>query len=161
MKHLRLFSSCEWEREHDVQEALETAGKLVPCHLHVCWGLTLCVCDEATEEHWSQDRALRDATHHWPPLRHRATDLNSLSLSRECLGWADLVWLSHCSVLATMNSHLELLNVFQAVFGDFNFFFNAVTFIWGLRYEVKLTRLCNSDRNKLRILIISNMLWCL
>lgn len=41
--------------------------------------LTVCVTDEDDEEHWSQDRALRDTAHCWPPPRHKAIDHNSLA----------------------------------------------------------------------------------
>ncbi|KAF4798039.1 hypothetical protein TURU_066583 [Turdus rufiventris] len=41
--------------------------------------LTVCVTDEDAEEHWSQDRALRDTAHCWPPPRHKAIDHKSLA----------------------------------------------------------------------------------
>ncbi|KAJ7411542.1 hypothetical protein WISP_102395 [Willisornis vidua] len=41
---------------------------------------TICVIDEHTEEHQSQDRALRDTTRHWSPPGHRAIDHNCLDV---------------------------------------------------------------------------------
>lgn len=41
--------------------------------------LTFCVTDEDVEEHWPQDRALRDTADCCPPPRHKAIDHNSLA----------------------------------------------------------------------------------
>ncbi|KAJ7399556.1 hypothetical protein BTVI_113925 [Pitangus sulphuratus] len=38
---------------------------------------SVCVTNEDFEEHWSQDRALSDTTHHRPPPSYRAIDQNS------------------------------------------------------------------------------------
>ncbi|TRZ08585.1 hypothetical protein HGM15179_018521 [Zosterops borbonicus] len=42
---------------------------------------TVYVIDEDIEQHWSQDRALRDTTHHQPPPGYRTIDHNSLAVS--------------------------------------------------------------------------------